>query len=346
MIRDFTASRTRDLARHARSARPAPIFLALTEGMADGERRQVAFRACLIAFAILTFFALGGGEILSFSGSVCPPFASLAACCSFWIAFEMVFQARGERKAQAAQSAITIDRIRNVAAFPLAMPRCSRGPARSRPRSCSPAAPVRIRAFSPSSSRSSVPCSPAAPSVFLVAQRFARLLGITGNIVLTRLLGVILAALAVQFIMDGAVAALTYRANRNRRSCAAQVREFRPLHRGCRLTAKADKPPALTHLIELLDRARSLKKAASHEFDPRQNGMSSSSSPAYLPPPPPAGAGAGRRLHWRRAPNWAAPASPASSMLAPGPPPRESRSVSSPRKRCQTTSVERRLLPC
>jgi multiple antibiotic resistance protein len=43
----------------------------------------------------------------------------------------------------------------------------------------------------------------------LVAERVSRLLGTTGNVVLTRLLGVILAALAVQFVIDGAIAALT-----------------------------------------------------------------------------------------------------------------------------------------
>ena len=122
MIRDFTASALATLLVTLDPPGLAPIFLALTEGMADGERRQVALRACLIAFAILTFFALGGGEILRLLGIGLPAFRIAGGMLLFWIAFEMVFQARGERKAQAAQSAITIDRIRNVAAFPLAMP--------------------------------------------------------------------------------------------------------------------------------------------------------------------------------------------------------------------------------
>jgi multiple antibiotic resistance protein len=126
----------------------------------------------------------------------------------FWIAFEMVFQARGERKAQAAQSAVTIDRIRNVAAFPLAMPLLAgpgaitaaillAGRAGSDPR---------LLAILIALVGAVLACC---ALVFLLAQRFARLLGVTGNIVLTRLLGVILAALAVQFIIDGTVAALT-----------------------------------------------------------------------------------------------------------------------------------------
>lgn len=207
MICDFTASALATLLVTLDPPGLAPIFLALTEGMADGERRQVALRACLIAFAILTFFALGGGEILSLLGIGLPAFRIAGGMLLFWIAFEMVFQARGERKAQAAQSAVTIDRIRNVAAFPLAMPLLAgpgaitaaillAGRAGSDPR---------LLAILIALVGAVLACC---ALVFLLAQRFARLLGVTGNIVLTRLLGVILAALAVQFIIDGTVAAL------------------------------------------------------------------------------------------------------------------------------------------
>ncbi|HEV3246192.1 MAG TPA: MarC family protein [Beijerinckiaceae bacterium] len=207
MIRDFTASALATLLVTLDPPGLAPIFLALTEGMADGERRQVALRACLIAFAILTFFALGGGEILRLLGIGLPAFRIAGGMLLFWIAFEMVFQARGERKAQAAQSAVTIDRIRNVAAFPLAMPLLAgpgaitaaillAGRAGSDPR---------LLAILIALVGAVLACC---ALVFLLAQRFARLLGVTGNIVLTRLLGVILAALAVQFIIDGTVAAL------------------------------------------------------------------------------------------------------------------------------------------
>jgi multiple antibiotic resistance protein len=207
MIRDFTASALATLLVTLDPPGLAPIFLALTEGMADGERRQVALRACLIAFAILTFFALGGGEILRLLGIGLPAFRIAGGMLLFWIAFEMVFQARGERKAQAAQSAVTIDRIRNVAAFPLAMPLLAgpgaitaaillAGRAGSDPR---------LLAILIALVGAVLACC---ALVFLLAQRFARFLGVTGNIVLTRLLGVILAALAVQFIIDGTVAAL------------------------------------------------------------------------------------------------------------------------------------------
>ena len=207
MIHDFTASTLATLLVTLDPPGLAPIFLGLTQGMGDGERRQVALRACLIAFAILTFFALGGGEILTLLGIGLPAFRIAGGMLLFWIAFEMVFQDRGERKAHAAQSAVTLDRIRNVAAFPLAMPLLAgpgaitaaillAGRANSDPRLLG----VLIALIA-----AVLACC---ALVFLLAQRFARLLGVTGNIVLTRLLGVILAALAVQFVIDGTVAAL------------------------------------------------------------------------------------------------------------------------------------------
>ncbi len=207
MIRDFTASALATLLVTLDPPGLAPIFLGLTQGMADAERRQVALRSCLIAFAILTFFALGGGEILSLLGIGLPAFRIAGGMLLFWIAFEMVFQARGERKAHVAQSAVTLDRIRNVAAFPLAMPLLA-GPGAI-------TAAILLAGRAGSDARllailialvgAVLACC---ALVFLLAQRFARLLGVTGNIVLTRLLGVILAALAVQFIIDGTLAAL------------------------------------------------------------------------------------------------------------------------------------------
>src|SRR6516162_1790603 len=68
------------------------------------------------------FIGLGGGVILRLLGIGLPAFRIAGGMLLFWIAFEMVFQARGERKAHAAQTAVSLDRIRNVAAFPLAMP--------------------------------------------------------------------------------------------------------------------------------------------------------------------------------------------------------------------------------
>ena len=100
----------------------APIFLSLTRGMTAGERRRVAVRAALIAFGILAFFGLGGEILLRLLGIGLPAFRIAGGLLLFWIGFEMVFERRNDRKQHTAEVAITTDHIRNVAAFPLAIP--------------------------------------------------------------------------------------------------------------------------------------------------------------------------------------------------------------------------------
>jgi multiple antibiotic resistance protein len=170
--------------------------------MTAAERRQVAVRASLIAFGILAFFGLGGERLLTLLGVGLPAFRISGGLLLFWIAFEMVFERRTERKQQTADSAVTQDHIRNVAAFPLAIPLM--------------AGPGAITAVILLAGRASgdlgllgllaalialgvATCF----LVFMMAERVSRLLGVTGNVVLSRLLGVILAGLAVQFIING-----------------------------------------------------------------------------------------------------------------------------------------------
>src|SRR6478752_4543157 len=180
----------------------APIFVSLTRGMNAAERKRVAVRAALIAFCILAFFGLGGEILLRLLGVGIPAFRISGGLLLFWIAFEMVFERRNERKQHTADVAITEDHIRNVAAFPLAIPLM--------------AGPGAITAIILLAGRAggnlamlgslAVICGLVIASclvTFLMATPIARLLGVTGNVVLTRLLGVILAALAVQFVIDG-----------------------------------------------------------------------------------------------------------------------------------------------
>jgi multiple antibiotic resistance protein len=183
----------------------APIFLSVTAGMSAAERRWVAVRSSLIAFAILTFFGFGGEILLQLLGVGLPAFRIAGGLLLFYIAFEMTFERRNERKQQTANIAITQDHIRNVAAFPLAIPLMA-GPGaitatillagRADGDPAALAGLVGILAFGIAS------CF----LVFLAAERVSRVLGITGNVVLTRLLGVILSALAVQFVIDGIMA--------------------------------------------------------------------------------------------------------------------------------------------
>ena len=180
----------------------APIFLSLTRGMSADERRQVAVRACIIAFGIMAFFGLAGDIVLKALGVSLPAFRIAGGLLLFWISFEMVFERRNERKQATAETAITLDHIRNVAAFPLAIPLM--------------AGPGSLTAMMLLAGRANgdlamlgslaVICGLVIASclvTFLMATPIARLLGVTGNVVLTRLLGVILAALAVQFVIDG-----------------------------------------------------------------------------------------------------------------------------------------------
>jgi len=179
----------------------APLFLALTAGMNRAERMQVGIRASVIGFAVLAVFAVAGAAILSVFGITLPAFRVAGGLLLFVIAFEMIFARRNDRKEAQADVAITIDHIRNVAAFPLAIPLI--------------AGPGAISATVLLSGTFAGPAALAALVgiilvcllltylVFVLAERIDGFLGETGRSILTRLLGVILAALAVQFVADG-----------------------------------------------------------------------------------------------------------------------------------------------
>jgi multiple antibiotic resistance protein len=180
----------------------APIFLGLTLGMSPSERRQVALRGSIIAFAILAAFALGGAEVMKALGISMPAFRIAGGVMLFWIAFGMIFDLKPQRRENLASDAVTIDHIRNVAAFPLAIPLMA-GPG-----SITATILLAGRAGSDWAALAALLAIIAVIMalcylVFLTSERVAKMLGATGNIVLTRLLGVILAALAVQFVIDG-----------------------------------------------------------------------------------------------------------------------------------------------
>jgi multiple antibiotic resistance protein len=179
----------------------APLFLAVTRGMNRAERRQVSIRASVIAFGILAVFALMGSAILGAFGITLPAFRVAGGLLLFFIAFEMVFERRNERKEKSADIAITRDHIRNIAAFPLAIPLIA-GPGAI-------SATVLLSGSMPATGGQValvaiiLVCILLTYFVFVLAERIDGLLGETGRSILTRLLGVILAALAVQFVADG-----------------------------------------------------------------------------------------------------------------------------------------------
>jgi len=179
----------------------APTFLAVTEGLPRRARGDVAVRPNHNAGAILVGTALIGDVLLRALGITLPAFRIAGGLLLFAIAFEMVLGVRMRREGQAAEEAVE-EHVRNIAAFPLAIPLL--------------AGPGAITATVLLAGRAGgnllltglllavvVLVALACLAAFLLAGRISGLLGHTGNIVLSRLLGVLLAALAVQYVVDG-----------------------------------------------------------------------------------------------------------------------------------------------
>jgi multiple antibiotic resistance protein len=183
-----------------------PTFLAITSGLPRQARVAVAWRASLIACGVLAGSALIGDWLLRTLSIGLPAFRIAGGLLLFSIASEMVFGVRIERQSQQAEQAIE-ERVRNIAAFPLAIPLMAgpgaitatvllAGRAGGQPAELAILLGVIVAVLA------------ICVAVFTLAARISRLLGITGNIVLSRLLGVLLAALAVQYVIDGVRAAL------------------------------------------------------------------------------------------------------------------------------------------
>ncbi len=181
----------------------APIFLVSTSWTAPHERREVGLRAVLIAGCILIVFSVAGSSILRMLGISLPAFRIAGGLLLFWIAFEMVFSKREDRaEGPVIEQAARADELKRIAVFPLAVPLLS--------------GPGAISATVVLSTRFSglvgqglligiiVLIMAITYGVFRAAAPIERLVGDTGRVIATRLLGVLLAALAVQIVGDGA----------------------------------------------------------------------------------------------------------------------------------------------
>jgi multiple antibiotic resistance protein len=185
----------------------APTFLAVTIGIPAAARRQVALRAAVIAGIILAGTALIGDWLLRQLGITLPAFRIAGGLLLFSIASEMVLGVRIERQSRDAEQAVE-EHVRNIAAFPLATPLLA-GPGAL-------TATVLLAgqaAFRPLYLAILVGVITAIAAlcavVFRLATRIERGLGTTGSVLLSRLQGVLLAALAVQYVIDGLRAVLT-----------------------------------------------------------------------------------------------------------------------------------------
>ncbi len=186
----------------------APIFLGLTAGLAAADRRATAIRGVVVAFFILVLFAITGTSILDAMGVSIDAFRVAGGLLLFYTAFEMIYGQRQERKGQISESAIK-DHVANIAVFPLAIPLL--------------AGPGTISATILLSSQMTADLNSdkwlgvlvligvifilfAITGLVLIAAEYLdKYIGATARLVMTRLLGVLLAALSVQYVADGAL---------------------------------------------------------------------------------------------------------------------------------------------
>ncbi|MEZ5913822.1 MAG: MarC family protein [Paracoccaceae bacterium] len=176
----------------------APLFIALTPGATQAHRLAVGLRACLVAAGMLTAFGLFGEQLLRFIGISLPAFRIAGGILLFLTALDMLFERRTQRRER--QSADHAD----PSVFPLATPLIA-GPGAL-------ATMVLLvgEAGGDWAGTATVIGVMLAVMVlcflaFAAAGLLERLLGHTGNLVITRLLGMLLAALSVQFVVDGVI---------------------------------------------------------------------------------------------------------------------------------------------
>jgi multiple antibiotic resistance protein len=179
----------------------APIYAGLTKGALPNQQRAMAIRAVMIATAILLVFALVGEALLRTLGISLSAFRIAGGIMLFIIALEMVFEKRQERREDRAEKVMQTPEVEDVSVFPMAMPMI--------------AGPGSIATIMLLVSRADGPGQTAAVFgalalvlaltllALLAAGPLMRILGAKIESVITRLLGVLLAALAIQFVVDG-----------------------------------------------------------------------------------------------------------------------------------------------
>ncbi len=178
----------------------APIYAGLTKGATPAERRIMAIRASVIAFVILLVFALFGQDLLSALHMELDSFRIAGGLMLFWIAWEMVFEKRTQRREERAERAAR-EHVEDVSVFPMAMPMLA-GPGAI--------AAIMLLMNEAVGLEQSLVVMGALVSVLLItmialiaAGPLIKLLGERVEAVITRLLGVLLAALAAQYVIDG-----------------------------------------------------------------------------------------------------------------------------------------------
>jgi len=180
-----------------------PLFTGLTAGAASAYKRRMALKAVTVAAAILLLFALGGAAFLKLMGISLEAFRIFGGLLLFLLALEMVF-ARESGTRTSSDEAAESRRRADISVFPLAFPFIA-GPG---------ALATILLWFGPLRLTAQTALFSAyvvgvllvlaiALALMLLADPLMRVIGVTGANVASRLLGVILGALAVQFVLDG-----------------------------------------------------------------------------------------------------------------------------------------------
>jgi multiple antibiotic resistance protein len=185
----------------------APIYAGLTAGVPRAHVRAMAIRAVLVAAVILFVFALFGQDILEALGISLDSFRIAGGIMLFLIALEMVFEKRTQRREDRAQKLIDTPEVEDVSIFPMAMPMIA-GPG-------SIASVMLLMSQGHGIERTLVILAAMTAILLLTllallaAGPIMRIMGQKIEAVITRILGVLLAALAAQFVIDGIRASLT-----------------------------------------------------------------------------------------------------------------------------------------
>ena len=184
----------------------APIYAGLTAGASRAQARSMAIRATFIASIILLIFALFGEQLLAGLHIELDAFRIAGGIMLFLIALDMVFEKRTERREARAEKVKATPEIEDVSVFPMAMPMIA-GPG-------SIATMMLLMSRSQGTEQTLEVLAALAAVLLLTllaliaAGPLMKLLGASVEAVITRLLGVLLAALAAQYVIDGLKAVL------------------------------------------------------------------------------------------------------------------------------------------
>ena len=176
-----------------------PVFIAITQGMDDTLRRKVALRSVLVSAFFISLFIAGGETVLGFIGISMPAFRIAGGILLFLTALDMLFQRRSKRRENQTEQEL----IDDPSVFPLAIPLIIGPGAIATVILIAGAKPGLVGVASTGFITASVLLTVFV--FFSAASRVEKLLGKTGIDVLTRLLGMLLAALSVQFVIEGLV---------------------------------------------------------------------------------------------------------------------------------------------